>query len=370
MRILHVTQSDGGVASVVTDLVRDQAERGWDPVVACPAGTVLAQLVQRDGVEYRQWEATRSPGISVPAETARLRRIIDEVRPDVVHLHSSKAGMVGRLLLRGRIPTIFEPHLWSFDAQGGAIAKPALLWERFATRWTDSFLCVSDDELAAGRAAGITGPAEVVFNGVDTSRIVPGDRAAARASLGLGDGPIALCLARLAPLKGQDFLLQAWPDVLAQVPDATLMFVGDGPLAGELAALPGGTHPSIRWEGFSSDPVPYLAACDVVVVPSRAEGMALVPLEALASGRPVVGYAVSGMRHTVGDCAGTVLEIGDVPGLAREVARRLADRTLAADEGRRGRARAVEVLDQNAASQQVAELVERVASRSRAQVHA
>lgn len=365
MKVLHVTQSDGGVGGVVADLTADQQRRGWSPVVACPSDTVLAGLVERQGVAYRPWAATRSPGPGVLRELNRLRRIIDEVRPDVVHLHSSKAGLVGRLLLRGRIPTIFEPHLWSFDAQDGPTVGPSRAWERFAARWTDSFLCVSDDELASGRAAGITGPAEVVFNGVDVDRVVPGHRDAARAVLGLGDGPVAVCVARLAPLKGHDFLLRAWPEILAGVPDATLVLVGDGPLRDTLRRqYPVSADASVRWAGFS-DPAGYYAAADVVVVPSRAEGMALVPLEALASARPVVGFAVSGMRHTVGDDAGVVLEIGDVAGLAREVAGRLADPDAAAEEGRRGRRRAVTVLNQRAASDRVAELTMSVAGARR-----
>ena len=107
-------------------------------------------------------------------ETVRSARdLLRNLRPDVVHLHSSKAGLAGRLALRGRTPTIFQPHLWSFQVAGGVLRPVSAAWEALASRWTDQLVCVSDDELAAGRAAGVTAPAEVVCNGVDTAPAAP-----------------------------------------------------------------------------------------------------------------------------------------------------------------------------------------------------
>ncbi|NEA48622.1 glycosyltransferase, partial [Streptomyces sp. SID10815] len=71
-----------------------------------------------------------------------------EVRPDLVHAHSAKAGLAGRLAVRGRIPTVFQPHAWSFEAVGGATAALALRWERWGTRWAARTVCVSEAERA------------------------------------------------------------------------------------------------------------------------------------------------------------------------------------------------------------------------------
>lgn len=355
VRVLHVAQPvDGGVGRVVADLIEDQVARGWTPEVACPPAGELPQAARARGARVHPWAAVRSPGPSTLGETAGLADIVERVRPDVVHLHGSKAGLCGRLAVRGRIPTLFQPHLWSFDSDRSALARPALTWERFAARWTDAIVCVSDDERNRGRAAGITGRLVVVCNGVDTDRLRPTAPAPVRARLGFECGPLAVCVARLAPLKGQDMLLSAWPAVLAQVPDAQLVFVGDGPQRRDLlTAHPIATDRSVHWIGHRDDPADYMLAADVVVVPSRAEGMALVPIEAMALGRSVVAFDAGGIRQSVGD-AGAVLPIGDIPALTREIVARLHDPGLCELEGKRGRVRAESYFAKHRAADEVA----------------
>ena len=156
-------------------------------------------------------------------ECLRLSRIIEEADPDVVHLHSSKAGLAGRLVLRNRIPTVFQPHAWSYLAATGGVRAASRRWERFATRWTAVTVCVSDAERAAGGRLGIDGRTVVIHNGVQLTTFRPQgsrDRVAARKLLGLADVPTAVCIGELAAQKGQADLLEAWADVVADVQDA------------------------------------------------------------------------------------------------------------------------------------------------------
>lgn len=357
MRVLHVSQPvDAGVAVVVEALCTDQRDRGWDVTLACPPGP-LAARVAATGIRVRTWHASRGPGPLVPAEAAALARIVRDQDPDVVHLHSSKAGLAGRLAIRGRRPTVFQPHAWSFDAAGGPLAVAARTWERLGARWTHRLLCVSAAERAAGRAAGVGGHAVVVPNGVDTDRFAPAPAAPARAALGLGDGPVVLCAGRVARQKGQDLLLEAWPTVRAAVPDATLVLLGDGPDAPRWrAAYP---DPSVLWRGAVADPAPFYAAAAVLALPSRWEGMPLVALEALSSGRPVVGFDVSGVREAVGD-AGAVVAPGDTAALAAALAARLDPSGPGPAEGAAGRARVRERFDRRRSADAVAELLQRL----------
>ncbi|WP_367138422.1 glycosyltransferase [Saccharothrix sp. HUAS TT1] len=357
MKVVHVSQPvTAGVAGVVLELVRAQRDLGWAVTVVCPPGP-LADRARGLGVEVRAWSAGRRPGIGMAAEAVRLRRVLRELAPDVVHLHSSKAGLVGRLVVRGRVPTLFQPHMWSFQSVGGPVGWASREWERVATRWTHQLVCVSDDELAAGRAAGVGGPAEVVCNGVDLDRLRPGDRGAARRRLGLPEAPTAVCVGRLASLKGQDQLLAAWPVVRARVPGARLVLVGDGPMAERWRAECG--DESVLWWGHCDAVADFYAAADVVVLPSREEGMALVPLEAMACGRSVVGFDVGGVRQSVGE-AGEVLAAGDVGALAEAVAARLADPARADSEGVRGRRRVELLFDRRQTADQVATLVDKL----------
>ncbi|MEU7790747.1 glycosyltransferase [Amycolatopsis sp. NPDC049159] len=360
MRVVHVSQPvAAGVAVVVLELAVAQRNRGWSVTVVCPPSGWLARRARELGVPVRAWTATRSPGVRSVAETLRLHRLLSELDPDVVHLHSSKAGLAGRLAVRGGRATVFQPHLWSFETARGPLRRATAAWERFASRWTDLVVCVSDDELVAGRAAGVRARAEVVCNGVDTVRFSPGDRGSARRRLGLPEhAPIAVCLGRLAELKGQDQLLSAWPAVLRRVPGARLVLAGDGPMGAvwrERHPLAG--HESVLWPGHTDDPVAWYTAADVVVLPSRAEGMALVPLEAMACARPVVAFDVGGVLQSV-SAAGAVLPPGDLAGLADAVSARLADPELATLEGKRGRRRAELSFDRGHMTARIAALVD------------
>ncbi|MFF5974101.1 glycosyltransferase [Streptomyces sp. NPDC012769] len=290
--VLHAVQpGDGGVARVVTDLVRGQLAAGLRVAVACPPGTELASAVRAEGADAHDWRAGREPGPRLVRETRDLARLIRTVRPALVHAHSAKAGLCARLALRGRIPTVYQPHAWSFAAVEGTTAALALRWERWAARWTARLVCVSEAERHTGEAAGVRARWSVIHNGVDTDRFAPAD----------GDvrepgGPLVVCVGRLCRQKGQDVLLSAWPEVLARVPEARLVLVGDGPDAERLRAA---APPSVRFTGAVADPAPWYRAADVVVLPSRWEGMALAPLEAMASGRPVVVGDVDGARESL-----------------------------------------------------------------------
>ncbi|GAB2806166.1 glycosyltransferase [Streptomyces chlorus] len=300
-RVLHLTQPvDGGVARVVTDLVRTQVADGLDVTAVCPDST-LALHLRTLGAQVRNWPSTRSPGPSLVREVRHLARLIDEVRPDLVHAHSAKAGLAGRLAVRGRIPTVFQPHAWSFEAVGGVTAALALGWERWGARWATRVVCVSEAERTTGVHAGITGRWTVVPNGIDPERFCPAGADTVRAELAPlaalhPAAPLVVCVGRLCRQKGQDVLLRAWDAVVRRVPAARLVLVGDGPDHDRLRAQ---APTSVLFAGAVTDTSLWYQAADLVVLPSRWEGMALAPLEAMACGRPVVVTDVDGARESL-----------------------------------------------------------------------
>jgi glycosyltransferase involved in cell wall biosynthesis len=342
LRLLHVSQPvEAGVPEVVSALVADQFARGHEVHVACPPGPGLAERVRSLGALQHPWRAERSPGASVPGEVRRLRRIVARIQPDVVVLHSAKAGLAGRLAVRGAVPTIYVPHAWSFEAVRGRTAAACTAWEAFAGRWTDAIVCVSADEADRGRAAGITARMEIVANGVDVEALQPSDQGKARARLGLPVVPTVVCVGRLAEQKGQDLLLRAWPAVAAAVPGARLVLVGDGP---ERAALERSAPDGVLFAGSRDDVADWLAAADVVALPSRWESTPLISLEAMAMGRPVVAFEVDGVRAAFGD-TGVVLAQGDVAGMAGALTRLLEAPEAAKAAGDAARTRAEQVAD-------------------------
>ncbi|MFC4010141.1 glycosyltransferase [Nonomuraea purpurea] len=333
--VLHVTQPvDGGVGAYVATAAADQARRGWRVAVACPRTGPLADELERLGVPRLDWTAGRAPGVADVGRAARLRRIVRDFGPDVVHLHSSKAGLAGRLALRGGVPTIFQPHGWSWLAARGPVAVAALAWERLAARWADRVICVGEGEAALAGRHGVSGALVVVRNGVDLRRFTPAgpeERAAARAGHGVEETtPLAVCVGRVTRQKGQDVLLSAWERVAARNARARLVVVGDGPM---LPALRARAVPGVHFAGAVADVRSWYVASDVVVLPSRWEGLPLTALEALATGRSLVACAVSGITELVTSDVGAVVAPEDGAALAEALLLRLGQPGLAAAEG-------------------------------------
>jgi glycosyltransferase involved in cell wall biosynthesis len=368
LAVLHVAQpTDAGVPRVASALVADQLARGWDVSVASPVGGDLQRAVENSGARWYPWDARRDPGPSVAGEARRLAGILNTARPELLHLHSAKAGMVGRLVCRGRVPTIFQPHAWSFEAAGGIVQRGAVAWERFGARWADAVVCVSADERRRGAEVGIQARFREVPNGIDLSRYTTAsdsDRAAARATLGVdAAAPLAVTIGRLARQKGYDVLLAAWPQVLERVPDAELVIIGEGPDRAALEAL---GRPGVRFAGASDDVATWLAAADLSVVSSRWEaGLPLVAMESMARGRSVVATDVAGMAEGLDGGCGAVVPVEDADALADAIAARLADRALADAEGAAGRRRVEERHDVRVAADRMASVYDDVLAERR-----
>jgi glycosyltransferase involved in cell wall biosynthesis len=179
----------------------------------------------------------------------------------------------------------------------------------------------------------------VIHNGVE----IPPDagnpsqvRAAARRRLGLDDAPLAVCVGRLSAQKGQDLLLRSWAGIVRKLPNARLALVGAEHLSGRRrrVALPG-----VIVTGFTQDVADWLAAANVVVAPSRWEGMSFAVLEAAARARSIVASDVPGMREVIGEDAGYVVPTEDPDALVGALTDRLLDPVRSDREGDAGRRR-------------------------------
>ncbi|MFJ8750111.1 glycosyltransferase family 4 protein [Streptomyces sp. NPDC102441] len=351
LTVLHLVQPvEGGVARVVTDLVAAQVRAGLRPVVACPPDGPLASGASTAGARVCAWPAERAPGPRLGREILTASSLIRACAPDVIHAHSAKAGLAGRLAVRGRIPTVFQPHAWSFEALEGRAAGLAAAWERFGARWSDRILCVSESERLTGQRAGITARWSVIHNGVDLSRFRPAREdtaASARSSLPVLDGipaevPLVVCVGRLSRQKGQDVLLRAWRT--AAPGGARLVLVGDGPYGDELRRT---APPGVLFARGSEDVRPWIHAADLLVLPSRWEGMALAPLEAMACGTPVLLTDVDGARESLppGHLSHCLVPPDDPGALADALTTLLGDPALRAELGRTAQSRTRSVFD-------------------------
>jgi phosphatidylinositol alpha-1,6-mannosyltransferase len=185
--------------------------------------------------------------------------------------------------------------------------------------------------------------------GVDVEAFRPGAGVTAiRERLGLTGTPVVVCVSRMVPRKGQDTLIRAWPKVRAEVGDATLLLVGDGPYRPDLERLAGqlDVAAAVRFTG----PVPqadlpaYYDAGDVFAMPCRTrrggldvEGLGIVYLEASATGLPVIGGDSGGAPDAILDGeTGYVVAGGDTHAVAARIAELLSDPARARAMGEQG----------------------------------
>jgi len=258
-----------------------------------------------------------------------LRRLVHEVKPDVVHTHSSKAGILGRAAAwKERAPLVVHTvHGLPFhDHQSRWVHQPYVTLERWAVKRCHHLIAITPAMIDAFRAKGIAGEDRftVIPSGVDLSRFEAGDgmKLKARESLGISpDAPVIALLARLDRLKGHDDLLDVLPTLAERLPGVQLLFIGDGWRRAHLEdrIAEAGVADRVRLMGF----IPHeqmkevLPAADVKVLPSYQEGQSRTLIEALLCGCGIVAYAAGGIPSICIDGeTGKLAPVGDKRALA------------------------------------------------------
>ncbi len=302
LHILHVVIAlePGGMEGVLVRVATALASRGFQIDVCCLAesGSLAVQLPSSS----RLFVLGKPPGKSF-GTLRRLRSVIRESQPDVLHTHNLGPLIYGAVAssLGLRCPVLHGEH--------GKFRERERTWGRLALRrWL--YRCCGGvhtvSEHHRRQLVGMGMPSarlRAIVNGVDTERFQPGDKAAARAILGLPEtGKIVGVVGRLQPEKRHVLLLEAMAGCLVTAgPEFRLLMVGDGAERGSLATLTSqlGLGGHVVFAGFQSDVVPYYQAMDLLAVPSEREGMSNAVLEAMACGVPVLASETSGCAEVI-----------------------------------------------------------------------
>lgn len=352
MRVLHVVGDSGfgGGARVILTLAAAARDAGAEVDVLTTDPAFAAATTER-GLGVVDLDVVRRP--IRPwwdlAGAHRLARHLRADRYDLVHTHTSKAGISGRWAAhRAGVPAIVHTvHGFSFhEATRPTVIRLVAVVERRAARWCDAVVTVSDFHRDWAERLGIDRPPHLrsIPNGVDEERVaVTADPAATRTALGLGAGDVALVSAgRVVAGKGLEELLDAAAALRAAGRPVHVVVVGEGDLrpALEARAARPDLAGAVTFTGFREDVADLIAAADVVVLPSRREGMSIAVLEAMAAGRPLVVSAISSNREVVaeGTCA-LLVDVGDRSGLEAAIAAVIDDPIGAADRAARARHR-------------------------------
>ncbi len=280
----------------------------------------------------------------------KIYRLIRKGRYHIVHTHSSKAGVLGRVAAwLARTPIIVHTlHSLVFhDYQPWFINKSWRGIKKMCAPITDFFISVSQIIVDKAVAAGVDKPEKfrTIYSGMELDWFLNAkfDSRKVRREFGIPeDAPVVGKIARLFPLKGHDQLMDAAPEIVKRVPDVRFFLVGDGILLEHLQkrARDYGILENFVFAGLiDRERIPeMISAMDVVVHTSLREGLARVLPQALAMGKPCVSFDIDGAPEVViNDKTGYLVEAYDNKRLAESISRLLKDANLRAQMGENGR---------------------------------
>ncbi len=308
-----------------------------------------------------------------------IKRALRHFAPNVVHTHSAKAGILGRLAARSLgVPAIVHTvHGAPFHPYQSRGARELFRWcERYAAGRCDALVSVADAMTSMLVEAGVA-PAEqftTVYSGMEVEPFLKANtlRATVRARLGYRDEHVVVGkIARLFHLKGHEYLVRAAEQVVRAQPNVRFLLVGDGILSDEIHHRVAQAHLDDYFQFTGLVPpeeIPGLiGAMDVVVHTSLREGLARVLPQALIAGKPVVSYDVDGAREVViNDVTGILLEPMSIDPLAEALTRLAADAPLRSRLGAQGQTLFTEQFRHEHMTAQLRALYERLLGRGRA----
>jgi glycosyltransferase involved in cell wall biosynthesis len=338
IRIAEVVRpATGGIRHHVSDLLEHLDRRRFLPTLFAPEDFIPDRPIPnlaRHNVEIRAGTHLLWDYRTVGKLAQLLRRNID-----IVHAHGLRGAVVGGFAARrAGLPYLFTVHNLLPDLN----FVQSLAFREMA-RKANRVIAVSAAVATTLQAMGLSAQQiAVIPNGVDLTRFEgrtePGRT---RAILGIKAGErMLLGVGRLAPEKGFDVLIEAFTSMHPRLPDVRLVIAGEGPEAPQLKVLAEATGNRVLFVGHMPDTVPLFEAADIVVAPSRQEGQGIVPLEAMAAGRPVIASRVGGLVETIVEGrTGLLVPSDDVHALAEALKNLLQDAERRAEMGAAGRHR-------------------------------
>lgn len=340
--VFLITRSDtiGGAHVHVQDLAVACQEDGHDVTVLVGGQGPYIELLRSRGLRVETLKHLTRPihplrDLLALIELVRAFRLM---RPDLAHVHSTKAGLVGRLAAKlVGVPVIFTAHGWAFtEGIAERSRRFALFLERMAARWSKAIICVSDYDRRLALAHGVGSEESLVrvHNGVPD---VGGDL---RAIGHEGTKLRIVSVARLDVPKDHALLLEALAEV-REIP-WELELVGDGPLTEAVRekARRLSLDERVHFSGLCNDVPERLARADMFVLVSDWEGLPLSVLEAMRAELPVVASDVGGVAEAVSDeVTGYLVPKGNRQVLAERLRTLLLDGAKRRRMGVQGRAR-------------------------------
>lgn len=306
IRVLHVAEAAGGVERYLETLFKYSKDK-VENILVCSQNYDYEKFKRlADRVIVLKMVHDIQPSSDIKVERT-LRRIIKQLKPDIVYAHSSKAGAFARIADLGlNNKVIYNPHGWAFNMQQSAKKKEMYKWvEKISAHFCNKIVCISDAERESALREKICKPSklQVIYNGIDLEEI---EKIApmSRAQLGIPkDAFVVGMVGRLSKQKAPDTFVKAAKLIKEKIPNAFFLMVGDGELRDQVESLSNqyGLGLSFLITGWVDNPTAYMKIMDVGMLLSRWEGFGLVLPEYMACGVPIVATNVDAIPNIIKD---------------------------------------------------------------------
>jgi len=340
MKIVHITQGTvGGTLEYFKLLLPRLVNKDYDITVVCPSYGPMAQELRNLNIKVHclHMEREISPFKDIKS-ILNLYSWLKMNKFDIMHLHSSKAGAIGRIAnLIIRMPCVYTPHGWSFDMNVSRFKKITYIRiERILSYFTDSIVAISDYEKFNAISCNITKNEKIalITNGIDLNRYINNKNCLTDVKKKLGipkDRKIIGMVARLAEQKDPLTFIKVARKVSDNIPNAYFILVGDGELRKEVEEqiIFYNMKDNVLITGWVNNVNEWISTFDIGVLTSQWEGFGLVLAEYMASGVPVVATRVGGIPDVILDReTGTLVNCGDVDSFAESIIELLEDNEL------------------------------------------
>ena len=312
-KIVHIAQSAGGVAEYLYMLLKNSNNNNYENIL------IVSKDYENQIDRFKTYVSninivpmTREIEIKKDVKAIlKVRKLLKQIKPDIVYLHSSKAGAIGRIALafNFRIPVLYNAHGWYFNATISKKKKKFFaLIEKMLTLKTKMIINISKSEYDSAIKNKIAPEKKmcIIENGIDFDKFKDNNkyRKETREKYNIKDEEIVIgVVGRLSEQKDPMTMIKAFKLVNDVKSNTKLMYVGSGNLEEDVKgyAKEAGILDKIIITGWVSNVEEYIPAFDIAVLPSKWEGFGLVLIEYMACDKPIVASDIGGIPDIIKD---------------------------------------------------------------------
>lgn len=313
IKIVHIAQSPGGVLEYLYMFLKNFNNNKYEHIL------IVSQDYEKDLEKFKPlvkdiYIVPMVREINIKKDIIaifKIRKILKGIKPDIVYLHSSKAGALGRIALLFNFKTkiIYNAHGWYFNAEMSSKKKKIfVLIEKILAIKTNMIINISQSEYDSALKYKITSKKKmcIIDNGIDFSKFNNSSqyRIETRKKYNISDKEILIgVVGRLTEQKDPISTIKAFNEIYKNNKNVKLMYVGSGELEKDVKEIAeeNKIQDRIIITGWVNNVEKYIPAFDIAILPSKWEGFGLVLIEYMACNKPIVGSNVGGISNIIED---------------------------------------------------------------------